>query len=149
MKTPTTLDDIMAEWNKDSIIDELNVQKELLKIASLKAKYMKVLTCHNVKVKDLEKEYNKLKKIKWEYYSGDLNNPQDLATYGYEPWVKKTLRQDIPMYLDADKELVNILLKKVIHQEITEVCKEILKELNNRTYQIRGFIDWQKFLAGN
>lgn len=148
MKLPTTMDILLEEWTQDAKIDELNIHKELLNIANLKVKYLKILSHHNMKVKILEKEYDKLKRVKWEYYSGDLNNPEDLKQYNLPPWPKKVLRQDLSYYLDSDKDLVDFLLKKTMHSEIVEVCKEIIKELNNRTYQIRGFIDYRKFLEG-
>lgn len=148
MKTPTTIDELIAEWTNDAHINELDIKGELLKISSLKSKYLKVLSHHNLRVKSLEKDYNSMRKIKWEYFSGDLNNPQDLQTFGLEPWQKKVLRQDIQMYIDADKDITNIILKKASNQEIVETCKEIIKELNNRTFQLRAYIDYKKFLEG-
>jgi hypothetical protein len=94
-------------------------------------------------------DYAKLKKIKWEYYSGDLNNPEDLEQYGFEPMLKKPLRQDIPMYIDADDDLNKILMKKVIHQEIVDFCGSVMKELSNRTYQLNGVIKWEMFVQGS
>ena len=35
-----------------------------------------------------------------------------------------------------------------LHEEIVEVCQAILKELNNRTWELRSFIDWEKFIQG-
>jgi lysyl-tRNA synthetase class II len=148
IKAPVTIDILMEEWSKDSIIDETEPGRELIKISKTHSKYLNIMSHHNLIVKKLTIDYNKLKKIKWEYYSGDLNNPEDLEQYGLEPWVKKTLRQDIPMYIDSDKELNNILLKRVIHQEIVDYCQSIIKELNSRTWQLKSFIDWEKFTSG-
>lgn len=148
MKLPTTIDELLSEWSTDSTINELDIKGELIKIGNLKAKYLKAMSHHNLRVKVLEKEYNSMRKMKWEYFSGDLNNPQDLQTYGLEPWSKKVLRQDIQMYIDADKDIANLLLKKASNLEIVETCKEIIKELNNRTFQLRAYIDYKKFLEG-
>jgi len=35
-----------------------------------------------------------------------------------------------------------------LHNEIVEVCQAIIKELNNRTWELRSFIDWEKFIQG-
>lgn len=148
MKPPVTIDDLMEEWSKDAQVDETEPGREMAKISSLHSKYLRILTHHNLVCKKLTADYNKLKKIKWEYYGGDLNNPEDLEKYGYEPWSKKTLRQDIPQYLDSDTELNNILLKKVVHDEIVNFCSSVLKELNNRTWQMKSLIDWEKFTSG-
>ena len=138
----------MEEWSKDSVIDETEPGRELIKISKLHSKYLMIMSHHNLLVKKYTIEYNRLKKLRWEYYSGDLNNPEDLETLGLEPWLKKTLRQDIPMYIDSDQLLNNTLLKRTVHQEIVDVCQSILKELQNRTWQLKSFIDWEKFNSG-
>ena len=106
------------------------------------------MTHHNLLVKKISAEYNTRRKIKWEYFSGDLNNPEDLAKYGLEPMLKKVLRADLQHYLDSDIELNNILLKKVMHEEIVDFCKSVLKELNNRTFQIKSYMEWERFIGG-
>jgi hypothetical protein len=148
MKPPVNIDDLMEEWSKDSKIDETEPGRELAKIPSLHAKYLRIMTHHNLLAKKFMADFNKAKKVKWEYYSGDLNNPEDLEVLGLEPWVKKTLRQDIPMYIDSDPLLNNILIKKTVHQEVVDFCGSVLKELNNRTWQLKSFIDWEKFTSG-
>lgn len=148
MKPPVNIDDLMEEWSKDSKIDETEPGRELIKTSSLHSKYLRILTHHNLICKKLMSDYQKLKKLKWEYYSGDLNNPEDLEQYNFEPMVKKVLRQDIPMYIDSDNDLNNILLKKTAHQEIVDFCGSVLKELNNRTWQLKSFIDWERFTSG-
>lgn len=142
------IDDLMEEWSKDSKIDETEPGRELAKIPSLHAKYLRIMTHHNLLAKKFMADFNKAKKTKWEYYSGDLNNPEDLEVLGLEPWLKKTLRQDIPMYIDSDPLLNNILIKKTVHQEVVDFCGSVLKELNNRTWQLKSFIDWEKFTSG-
>lgn len=148
MKPPVNIDSLMEEWSTDSKIDETEPGRELIKTSTLHSKYLRIMTHHNLICKKLMGDYNKLKKIKWEYYSGDLNNPEDLEKHGLEPMMKKVLRQDIPTYIDSDTDLNNILLKKMLHQEIVDFCSSVLKEINNRTWQLRSFIEWEKFTSG-
>ena len=148
MKPPVAIDDLMEMWIKDAVVDETEPWQETAKISTLHAKYLRILTHHNLVCKKLLSDYNKLKFIKFQYFGGDLNNTEDLDKYGYEPWAKKVLRQDIPMYLDSDAELNNILLKKVIHQEIVDFCTSVLKEINSRTYQLGNFIKWEVYTGG-
>ena len=93
-------------------------------------------------------DYNVLKNVRYQYYSGELNNDEDLEKYGFEPWSKKVLKQDRQQYIDADKSLNDLLLRKCLHDEIVEFCRSVLRELNSRTYQLRSFIDWEKFTGG-
>ena len=148
MKPPVNIDALMEEWSKDSVIDETEPGRELLKVPTLHSKYLRIMTHHNLMVKKIMGEYNRLRKIKFEWYSGDLNNPEDLAYYKFEPIMKKILRADITMHLDADKDLNDLLMKKILHEEIVSFCGAVLKEINNRTWQLRTFIDWERFTSG-
>lgn len=145
LKPPVTIDALMEEWSTDASTDVTDPGEETKKISALHSKYLRVLTHHNLIVKKLTAEYTQLKGVKWQYYSGDLNNPEDLAHYGFEPWTKRTLRQDINMLIDADSDLNLLLMKKVIHQEIVDFCTSVLKELNNRTFQMGNIIKWNIF----
>lgn len=149
MKPPVNIEALMEEWSKDAGYDETEPQRAITNIPRLHAKYLRIMTHHNLVVKKLTSDYNFRRKIKWEYYNGDLNNPEDLAKYGLEPMMKKVLRADLSHYLDSDTELNNILLKKVMHEEIVEFCKSVIKELNNRTFQIKAYMDWERFVGGN
>jgi len=148
MKPPVNIDDLMEEWSKDASIDETEPGRETAKIPSLHAKYLRILTHHNLVCKKLTADYNKLKRLKFEYYSGFLNNPEDLAEHNLEPFDRKLLRQDVPSYVESDTDLNNILLKKVVHQEIVDFCTSVMKELNNRTFQLGNIIKWEQFTGG-
>lgn len=148
MKPPVSIESLHEEWAKDAVIDETEPARTLAKTSSLHAKYLQILTHHNLIIKKLMSDYAKLKRLKWEYYNGDLNNPEDLQQYGFEPITKKILRPEIPMYLDADEQLNTILIKKTVHQEIVDACTSILKEINNRTWQLKSIMDWERFTSG-
>lgn len=148
MQPPVTIEKLMEMWAEDAKIDETEPGRELLRIPNLHAKYLRILTHHNLVAKKVVTDYNRMKKLKWEYYSGDLNNEEDLAKYGFEPLLGKILRQDIPIYLDSDQQLTDLLLKKVMHEEIVSICNSIMKELTSRTYQLRTFVDWERFTSG-
>ena len=148
MKPPVNIEMLMEEWVKDAPYDETEPQRAMANIPKLHAKYLRIMTHHNLTVKKLLAEYNTRRKIKHDYFAGDLNNPEDLEKYGFEPMMKKVLRADIQMWLDSDTELNNLLLKKVIHEEIVDFCKNVLKELNNRTWQLKSYMDWEKFVGG-
>ena len=149
MKPPVTLDILTDMWSKDSQVDLTEPSRELAKIPSLHSKYLQILSHHNLIIKKLTTDYNKQKSILFQYFSGDLNDPEELEKYGFnEPMRKKILRQDIPIHLDGDQQLINLLLKKAIHQEIVDSCEKILKEINNRTFQLNNIIKWEIFTSG-
>lgn len=143
-----TLEDLHQEWDVDAHIDRTEIGTELLKIPKLHAKYMKILSYHNIQSKEIANQISKAKKIKYEYYQGDLNNPDDLQKYGLEPLTKRILKTEIPMYLESDPTITHLTKKKNLHDEMSSVCSAIIKELNSRTYQLRSHIEYEKFING-
>jgi hypothetical protein len=140
------IDDLLAEWAKDSVIDRTEPGKALLDIPKLHSKYLNILSNHRLLIRDAEFKYNRMKKVKWEYYTGKLDDDQ-LAKYGWEPF-PFVLKSDITTYLDADEDLAKYLAQRRMHEEIVEVCMSIMKELGARTFQLKDFISWEKFIQG-
>jgi len=146
--TSETVQKLLAEWTSDAKFDQTQPDRELARIGSLHSKYLTILSEHRQAMKTLEQKYYRIRKLKWEYYTGKLNGDKaTLEKYGWEPFMF-TLKAEVPSYLDADRDLQGILTQKGLHEEIVEVCQSILKELQSRTYQIRDFITWQRFLQG-
>ena len=140
------LEDLLEMWRKDSIIDRTEPGKELINIPQLHSKYLNILSKHRMLSKEAEFKYNKMKKLKWEYYTGKLDDDQ-LKKYGWEPF-PFVLKSEITTYLESDDDINKYIVNKVIHDEIVEVCQSIMKELNGRTWQLRSFIDFEKFING-
>jgi methionyl aminopeptidase len=55
---------------------------------------------------------------------------------------------DISAYLEGDSDLIKMLEKKVYHEECVSVIESIMNELKQRTWQLRDFIGWEKFIGG-
>ena len=51
-------------------------------------------------------------------------------------------------YLDADEKLSQINLKIDYYETQLNYIESILKQISNRTYQIKNAIEWSKFIAG-
>jgi hypothetical protein len=72
---------------------------------------------------------------------------EELKQYGWEQF-QFTLKSDITTYLEADNDLIKLLEKKAYHEETVSVVESIMNELKQRTWQIRDFISWEKFIGG-
>ena len=140
------LEELLEMWRKDSVIDRTEPGKELINIPQLHSKYLNILSRHRLLAKEAEFKYNKMKKIKWEYFTGKLDDEQ-LKHYGWEPF-QFVLKSDITTYMDSDDDLNKFMASKIMHEEIVDVCQAILKELNSRVWEIKSFIDWEKFIQG-
>jgi hypothetical protein len=140
------LDDLLEMWRTDSIIDRTEPGKALINIPQLHSKYLNILSRHRLLSKESEFKYNKMKKLKWEYYTGKLDQDQ-LDKHGWEPF-PFVLKSELTTYLESDDDINKHIAQKIVHDEIVEVCSSILKELHSRTFQLRSFIDFEKFISG-
>jgi hypothetical protein len=140
------LDDLLLMWANDAEIDRTEPGKALLDIPKLHSKYLNILSSHRLLIRDAEFKYNRMKKLKWEYYTGKLDDV-DLKKHGWEPF-PFVLKSDITTYLDSDEDLAKYMAQRRMHEEVVEVCQSIMKELSARTFQLRDFITWEKFIQG-
>ena len=144
--TPMKLEDIISMWEADAKVDATEPGKEIIKIPNLHAKYARQLTTHSTAMKARWFKYNSLKKVKYEYYSGKMDHVE-LTKRGWEPF-RFVLKGDINTYIDADPDLLEIKAHIIMHEEAISLCGMVMKELSNRTWQIKEYMGWEKFIAG-
>jgi hypothetical protein len=140
------LEQILKYWEKDAEIDQTEPGKELIKIPTLHNKYLSILTKHKIASKKAHFDYLRMRKIKIEYYSGRMDQ-EELDSRGWKPF-NFVLKSDINAYLEGDDDLIRMLEKKVYHEETVSVLESIMNELKQRTWQLRDFISWEKFIGG-
>lgn len=141
------LEDIYEEWKKDSEIDKTELGDESIKIPKLHHKYFQVYTSERLLLRKLEAEMKQLKLDKYEFYTqGPSKETKDR---GWElPSRGIILKQEMPMYMEGDKEIIELSLKIGYQQEKIELLESVIKSLTNRGFQIKAAIDWYKFTMG-
>ena len=139
--------EITEMWDKDSKIDETELDSESLRTPQLHSKYLNFLTDEKLKASKLEYDYNRLKKYKWLYYTGKLSE-EELADFGWEPFQLSILKTDIDRFLNADEELQLISNKLEYQKSVIYYLENIIKVISNRQWNIRSAIDWIKFTNG-
>lgn len=143
------LDQLIELWKEDSIIDETNPQKELIRTPILHAKYVEILSQHRIASQKAKFDYSKMKKIRREYYLGNLDK-ETLDEYNWEQFdLKIGTKGNIDLYLESDENLIRFLEKKAYYDECTHICESILKELHSRTFQLKEYCTHQRFLSGS
>lgn len=141
------LDQILELWRKDSELDRTELGEEALKIPSLHSKYYTIFSTERLHLRKLEQEHKVLSKVKTEYYNGNLDY-DELKERGWDPCQLKILRQDVPQYVDADKDIIDLNLKIAYQKEKVDLLDNIIRSLQTRGYNIRAAIDWEKFKMG-
>ena len=145
IETPT-IEELISQWEKDSTLDITEPGKEIIRIPLLHSKYNKYLSLHNLSSKKCAIELAKLKKLKWLFYTGKLDQ-DELQELGWEPF-RFTLKSDISVYIDGDDDLNKLKRRQSYHEEAASFCINVMKELNNRTWQLKEYIGWEKFIQG-
>jgi hypothetical protein len=140
------LEELLAEWKKDSEIDRTEPGRAMLDIPKLHSKYLNILSHYRQLTRQNEFKFSKMKVLKWEYYTGKLDQ-ETLKQYGWEPF-PYVLKSDINTYLEGDDDLNKIIASKIMCQEIVSCCESIMKELHSRTFQLKSFIEYERFIQG-
>ena len=139
------LDDIQSMWEKDSQIDKDNLHDESLKIPALHAKYHELFNNILLLRKRAEQQRKNIRHERDEFFSGKA----DPEGYIENPFPKKIRDKDtMQKYMDADENMKNINLKIDYYETQMNYLESILKQINNRTYQIKNAIEWNKFISG-
>ena len=129
---------IREMWEKDSIINDVKLDEESLRIPQLHSKYLNLYSDYIMLKEKYELEQKIILRELWEYYSGKSEKPFEL----------KLLKQDIPMYIESDERYQNNLNKIKYYSGIVSFLKEVLSSINSRSFIIKNSIEFKKFING-
>ena len=139
------LEKIQEMWQKDSVIDPDNLHDESLKIPQLHSKYYTLYNTITLLREKARTQYTKIKLDRNKFYTGKA----PAEGYAEEPFPYKVREKDaIQRHLEADEKLTTIDLKIRYYDTQLKFLEEIIKNVSNRTFQIKNAIEWNRFQAG-
>ena len=139
------LETLQGMWNEDSKIDPDNLHTESLNIPVLHSKYYDIYNTLMLLRKKAEQQRKNIRHERYEYFSGKAG-PE---VYINDPFPKKIRdKETMQKYLDADTKLSGVSLKIEYYEVMLRFIEEILKQITNRTYQIKNSIDFMRFSSG-
>ena len=138
------LEQLQELAEKDLNINDTELDLESLKTPQLHNKYLKHLTKFKLLLTRSQDDFNKIKKDKWEYYTGKA----DPAVYQIKPFNLKILKQDVDKYIESDDEWIKANQKVKYLETIVDFLDRTLRQISNRTFTIKNAIDWRKFTSG-
>lgn len=148
MEMYVNFEELFNEWDKDSSIDKTKLDDESLRITKLHHKYYKLFIAERSRFRHLEGELKKLKLEKTEFYTQGHN--EETRAKGWKlPAKGVIIKSDVPMYVEADQDIIDLTLKIGIQQEKIEFLESIIKSLNNRGYNIKTAVEFIKFMNGS
>jgi|TARA_B100000035_G_scaffold307403_1_gene310612 hypothetical protein len=132
-------------WRVDSVIDGDLYCEESTKIPQLHMKYMEYHNTFSLMKKERELEMKRLVKEKWLYYKGKAPT----AVYKEMPFdFKLTTKEEISMFIEADEDICKLQYKIDYIEQVLLYLDSILRMINNRNFQIKNAIEWEKFKNG-
>jgi hypothetical protein len=139
-----TLEKILDEWEKDSVIDQTAPNDSLAKNKSNHAKYLRILARNSINIDKADEDYKEMRRLRLAYYEGTLTQAE-LAQQGWSQYLAKapktsTQRDEL---LESDPLLVEIMKRKKVYENIVKCCELILKEINSSHYSIKAYMDWE------
>ena len=144
------LEDIKREMDIDSVIDPIKLSEESIRIPIVHNKWIQINCDEKRILKALNAEFEKLYLIKIEYYSGKAPDQEYIDNPYYVQKIKnlKVLNKDIASYVERDDEIMSIKSKKDLQEIKVEMVTEFIKGINQRSFNIKNFIEFNKFKNG-
>ena len=131
-------------WKRDSQVDDVLLDNAALQIPQLHHKYLTLLSEYNLLVKKKEQELKRVKHNRWLYYSGKAA-PEE---YEDDPFPHKVIKSDIQNWMGVDEKIQKVEMQIDYYLTVSDTLREILRQINQMTYNIKSAIEWRKFTGG-
>jgi len=141
------IEEILNHWKEDVNIDPTDLTTESLKIPKLHHKYYQILVKERLLLRKYKEDYKSLKLQKHEFYTQGPS--EETVKKGWElPAKGLILKSDVPLYMDADREMTTLSLRIGLQEEKVTTLDSIIDSIMKRSYLINSAIEWQKFTMG-
>lgn len=139
---------VLLEWEKDCKIDELDLSSTMRDTPKLHAKYIRFLSIAKGILRNNAVRYQKLRKIKFRYYRGEMTQ-EELKKLGWAQWQGvKPLKNEMDEFLKGDKDLVEWETRIINSETAISTLEQIVRSINSRGYDIRTMLEIKKFYNG-
>ena len=139
-----TLDELKQIVYKELPVNKDHLDTEALRNQDLYAKFIDYKTNFEFLLAKSKGDYKVLYRDKWDYYGGKA----DAKVYATKPFDLKVLKNDLHVYIESDKEIIDAENKIVYLETTTKYIDYVLKSISSRGWDIKNAIEWKKFEAG-
>jgi hypothetical protein len=141
------LEDIHEQWATDCQLNIATFDNALNAVPLLHSKYLRIMSDEKMVLRRMEESRKELVKLKHDWFRGILPE-EDMKEQGWQPNRLSILKSDIPMHMDADKDVITMNLKLSLQQEKVDVLEQIIRHISNRGYLMKTMLDWERFKVG-
>lgn len=142
-----TFEDLESIWSADAHIDKMKLDDEALKIPKLHAKYYEFFWNEKKILLALKDNLQQLEHVLEMYYSNTLTM-EELEHYKLVALDKKILKNDVPKWIGANNEVMELKRKIAVQNEKIDFIKSILQQIGGRSFIIKDAIAFRKFTEG-
>jgi hypothetical protein len=144
------IEDIIEAWEKDNQFDTTNLTRESADIPKLHNKYFRIYMGEGMKLRTAKEKFKILKRDRMEWLLGKLSK-EDIDEYGWEPGPDRTIstKTEAREQVEQDEIIVNETLRIAAMEMKVEYLESIIKMINNRGFQIKAMVDWERFRTGS
>lgn len=144
-----TLEQINSEWKSDSYIDASKIREEILMSSQLHSKYLSYLLDKKKEYRKIDAMILKLTKVKIKYYRGELTK-EELESMGWKQYQgTRPIKSEMDKLLGTDEDLVDFNTQLDDIKILLDALESILKAITSRSYDLKTFIEAEKFYAGH
>ena len=141
------LENLKELITKDSQIDSTELGIESLKIPQIHSKYLTILSDVKLLLTKQQNDLAILKLRKWKIYTGKASQ-EELEGWGEEPSELTLLKSDVEQFVEADPKVIELKAKIAVSEVKLKMVEEFIRSLNNRNFNIKSAIEWQKMMNG-
>lgn len=141
------LDNIHEQWDTDSRVDLTTLSDHALQLALLHSKYHRILSNERLVALKMETDLKKLKLDKYEFYAYGPTEEQIALGWKLPPR-GKIIKSEIPSYLDADSDIIEMNLRIGYQYEKINLLESIIKTLHNRGFHLKTAVDYERLKQG-
>lgn len=144
------IENILTEWQNDSVINDNKLDQTSVDTAKLHAKYLQWLSVAKLQYKKSQMNQKVLLKDKWLYYNGKMSQEEmESRGWDYDPFEGlKVMKGDMDYYYDSDKDIQKSEEKITYYKTLVETLQEIVETLRWRHQTIGNIIKWKQFENG-
>ena len=140
-----SIEELHKEAEIDLIIDRSQLDTEALRTPKIHNKWIRKLYERKDKIFALELKKKIVHKERWMYYTGRATNETYVKDGAFN---LKLMKQDVPMFMEADEKLQQIEIKIHVLQQEVDFIQKTIEECNRRSFHISNAIKALKFMNG-
>lgn len=144
-----TVEEVKEEWKKDSIINQLKLNDEIVRVPLLHSKYLEYMIEFKAKRSSTNRKLNQLKNLKRRYYRGELGK-DELIEHGWDQWQGlKPSMSELNQLFELDSDLNELEERLNYWDTALNSVEYIMRAIQSRGYELRTLFDYHKFMEGS